>query len=196
MIHRIGAFLLGAVLLLAAPGCQTLREIAALRDVAFAIDRVADARLAGVPLDDLRRYEDLSPADILRLTSAVANQRLPLDFELHLTAENPADNSVDARLVGLDWTLLLDDRETISGVFDETVVLPPGRPTDIGIPIRLDLVDFFDSGARDLIELALAVAGQGGSPKRVTLQAIPTVETPVGPIRYPNPVTIVARDVG
>ena len=177
-------------------GCQTLREIAALRDVDFALDRVSDAHLAGVRIEQIRNYEDLGPADVLRLTAAVANNNLPLEFELHLMAENPPENQVDARLVQMDWTLLLDDKETISGVFDDTVVLRPGQPADISIPIRLDLVDFFNDGARDLIELALAVGGQGGEPRRVTLQATPTIDTAIGPIRYPNPITIVSREVG
>ena len=177
-------------------GCKTLQEIAALRNVNFAIDRVADARLAGVELNRLKTYQDLSPGDVLKLGRAVAQKEFPLDFQLHLIAENPPDNSVQARLVKLDWTLLLDDAETISGVFDDNVVLPPGQPTDIAIPISLNLTDFFQHGVRDLVELALAVAGQGGEPKRIKLQAIPTVDTALGPIRYPEPITIISRQVG
>ena len=126
----------------------------------------------------------------------MANKDFPLDFQLHLIAENPPDNSVDARLVQLDWTLLLDDTETISGVFDDNLVLPPGEPTDLPISIRLNLVDFFQDGVQDLVELALAVGGQGGEPKRIKLQATPTVDTALGPIRYPQPITIISRQVG
>ena len=191
----LGLALVGLVVV-AGAGCKTLQEIAALRNVSFAIDRVADARLAGVELNRLKNYQDLSPGDILKLGRAVTRKELPLDFQLHLTAENPPDNSVQARLVKLDWTLLLDDAETISGVFDDDVVLPPGQPTDIAIPISLNLTDFFEHGVRDLVELALAVAGQGGEPKRIKLQAIPTVDTALGPIRYPEPITIISRQVG
>lgn len=185
-----------AGLLLTSAGCQTLREIAALRNVAFAIDRVADAQLAGVDVQRLKSYEELSLTDVARLGRALINKEVPLDFQLHLTAENPPDNAVQARLVRMDWTLLLDDKETISGVFDETIVLPPGQPTDVSIPVSLNLVDFFEHGVQDLVELALAVAGQGGAPKRIKLQATPTIDTPVGPIRYPGPITILSKEVG
>lgn len=184
------------VSLLTVAGCQTLQQIANLRNVNFALDRVADARLAGVDIDRIRSYEDLSTQDMLRLGAAVAQKELPLAFALHLNAENPPENEVDARMVRMDWTLLLDDRETISGIFDQNIVLPPGEPTDVPIPMQLDLVEFFNDGARDLIELALAVSGQGGAPKRIKLQATPTIDTVIGPIRYPSPITIVSRTVG
>ena len=187
---------IAGVLFMAGAGCKTLQEIAALRNVAFAISSVTDARLAGVDVQRLKSYEDLSPTDIFNLGRAVVNKELPLDFQLHLTAENPPDNPVQARLVKMDWTLLLDDKETISGVFDDNIVLPPGQPTDVPIPISLNLVDFFEHGVQDLVELALAVAGQGGEPKRVQLKATPTIDTALGPIRYPQPITIVSKEVG
>ena len=195
MTRRLPGFLALFAALLVLSSCQTLREVANLRNVDFAIDRVTDGRLAGIDLTRVRSYEDLRPTDVLRLTQAVARGELPLAFTLNLAAENPPDNNVQARLVQMDWTLLLDDRETVSGVFDQTIVLPPGEPRSIPIAIQLDLVRFFDDNAQDLINLALAVSGQGGEPTRVKLQAIPTIDTAIGPIRYPNPITIVSREV-
>jgi hypothetical protein len=177
-------------------GCATLQQIAALRDVDFVVDRVSNLRLAGVDLSAVRSYADLSLADAGRLTLAVQQRSLPMDFRLHLTATNPADNSVDARLVRMDWTLLLQQRETVSGTFAEETLLPRGQPTDVPIQISLNLIDFFQGSARDLVDLALSLAGLGGAPTEVTLRATPTVDTAIGPIRYPQPITIVSREVG
>ncbi|MFQ5569017.1 MAG: LEA type 2 family protein [Rhodothermales bacterium] len=188
--------LTATLLILAGSGCQTLREIAQLRNVHFAIDRVADVRLAGVDLQRIQSFEDLSATDVLRLGAAVTRREAPFDLKVHLRAENPPENQVQARLVRMDWTLFLDDRETVSGVLDQSFVLPPGEATDVPIPISLDLFEFFDHGARDLVELVLAVAGQGGEPKRIRLQATPTIDTPIGSIRYPQPITIISQDVG
>ncbi len=189
-------FVIAALVLLAGAGCQTLREIAALRNVAFALDHVTDARLAGVDVQRLKSYQDLSLIEVAKLGRALINKELLLDFQLHVRAENPPDNPVQARLVRMDWTLLLDDRETISGVFDDNIVLPPGQPTDVPIPISLNLVDFFEHHVKDLVELALSVAGQGGEPKRIKLQATPTIDTQLGPIRYPKPIVIISKEVG
>ena len=193
LLFLSGALLSGALLLL--PGCQTLRQVANLRQVDFSIDDVESASLAGVDLDRVRSADNLRSSDLLRLTRAVASGEAPLSFTLVLGAENPAENSADARLVQMDWTLFLDDEETVSGTFDKNILIPSGERSAVPLPIRLDLVQFFDRGAQDLVELALAVAGQGGE-KNIRLRARPTIDTALGPIRYPRAITILSRDVG
>jgi hypothetical protein len=176
--------------------CTTLRQFAALRQVDFGIAGVEDARLAGVDVEDIRDYDDLSATQIARLGLALASNRMPFDFQLELSALNPADNDVAARLVRMDWSLWLENRETVSGTLDRTFVLEPGQPQEIPITISLDLLEFFDRNAEDLVDLVLAATGQGGAPTRLSLRARPTIDTPLGPIRYPEPITIVSRDVG
>lgn len=176
--------------------CATVQQVLALRNVDFAVDRVANVRLAGVQLDRVRSFSDVGLTDAARIAAAVSRRDLRLDLDLHLTAENPADNSVDARLVRMDWTLLLQGRETVSGVFADETLLRRGQPTDVPIAMSLNLIDFFEGSAQDLVELALSLTGQGGAPKEVTLRATPVVDTALGPIRYPRPITIVSREVG
>ena len=193
-MRRLRSRYLVVVLLLS--GCATLQQVLALRNVDFEVDRVSDVRLAGVDLAGMTSFDQLGFVDAGRIALAVTQRSVPLEFELNLLAENPADNSVDARLVQMDWTLLLQGRETLSGVFANETLLRPGQPTDVPISISLDLVEFFEGNAQDLAELAMSLAGQGGAPKEVTLRATPVVETSLGPIRYPRPITIVSREVG
>ncbi len=181
--------LLLAVLVLV-PGCTTLQQVAALRQVDFDIDRVSNAFLAGVDVDRVRTYGDLRATDVARLTAAAARREMPLAFTLHLNAENPADNPAPARLVRLDWTLFIDDTETVSGVYNDERLIEPGRTADIPVGIELDLFRFFGDNARDLIDLGLNLAGAGGSPTRLTVRAQPTINTAFGPIRYPGTITI------
>lgn len=177
-------------------GCATLQQVLALRDVDFSVDRVSDVRLASVDLSRVSTFDDIGALDAGRLALAVSRRELPLELTVHLTAENPADNSVDARLVRMDWTLLLQGKETLSGVFADETLLRPGQPTDVPIGVSLNLVDFFEGSARDLAELVLTLAGREGTPQEITLRATPTVDTALGPIRYPEPITIVHRRVG
>ncbi len=190
------AFLPVALTIVALAGCATLQQIAALRHVDFSIDRVSESRLAGVSVDRIRNYRDLSTLEIASITLALTRGDMPFDFTLHLDAVNPADNNVAARLLQMDWTLLLEDRETIKGKLEREIIMPPGDTTDVAIPIRLDLADFFERNAQDMVDLALAVAGAGGEPKRIALKATPTIQTSLGPIRYPNPITIISKTVG
>lgn len=182
--------------LLTLPACQTLRQIAQLRHVDFAIDRTAQVQLAGLDASRLQSYNDLRPAELIRLGTTVAQGSLPLEFTLHLNAFNPQDNNIAARLVQMDWTLFLEDRETISGRYDGEVLLPPGEVTDIPIHISLDLMDFFRDNMQQLVNVALSATGQDAAPTNLRLQATPTINTSLGPIRYPEAITIVNRDIG
>lgn len=183
-------------ILVAVPACQTLSQMSNLRKVQFSIDRVTDASLAGVDLDSLRSYEDLSAAEMTRVLQSLVDRRAPMAFTLHLNAENPEENDASARLVEMDWTLLLDETETVGGTFNQSILLAPGEPVDVPIDIELDLFNFFERSSRDLVELALAVAGVNGQPKKIKLRATPVVETVIGRIRYPQPITIELEDVG
>jgi len=185
-----------ASLVLGIGGCATLQQITALRQVAFALDGVSNGRLAGVEIGRLRDARNLSALDIGRITVALARRDVPLDFIVNVRASNPAENRTTASLVRMAWTLLLDDKETISGEVDTVVALPPGQVTTIPLRMRLNLAEFVDGPAEDLMNLALSVAGLDADPTRVTLRALPTVDTPIGPIRYPAPIVIVHRDVG
>lgn len=180
----------------ALPGCATLQEIASLRSVQFWLDRITGLRLAGVDLSGLRSPADLSLSGGARVASAVAVGKLPLSFTLHMLAENPASNPVTARLLRMQWTLLLEDKETVSGRIQQAYELLAGQPTDIPVDVSLDLLRFFERSGRDLVDLALNLAGAGGQPKRVALRATPTIDTPLGPISYPRPITIAAGTVG
>src|ERR1043166_6158706 len=100
--------------------CATLQQMAALRQVAFALAGVRDGRLAGVALSRIATYKDLTATEIGRLGLAMARNDLPLEFRVDVRAENPADNRATATMVRLAWVLLLDDKETIHGALDTT----------------------------------------------------------------------------
>jgi len=169
-------------------GCSTLEQIAALRQVSFALDGVDQARLAGVSIDQAQRYEDIGATGAARIGVAVAQGRLPFSFVLNVGAENPEENPVAARLVRMDWTLLLDDQETINGVYNEDRLIHPGARETIPLAMNLDLLQFFQRSVPDLVGLALAVAGEGQ--QEVALRVRPTINTPLGPISYPGAITL------
>lgn len=185
-----------AALLAALAGCATLRQVTALRRVDFSISGVQDGRLAGVELRRIASYRDLSVLEVGRIALAVSRRDVPLEFRVVVRADNPVDNRTAATLVRLAWTLLLDDKETIHGVLDTAVTMPPGQTAYIPVPMQLNLREFFDGPARSLVDLAASVAGVSSRPTRIAIRAVPTVDTPLGPITYPGTITIVSRTVG
>lgn len=174
---------------LALGACTALESIAALQQVSFHLDRVSSGRLAGVSLSGVDRFEDLRSRDVMAIAEAYRRGSVPLEFTLHVGANNPSANDVDAYLERLDWTLLLNGRETVSGIYDRNLRLPAGRTVDLPVRIDLDLLRFFRDNQDDLAQLALEVAG-GGTPRNIELRARPTVSTPVGPMRYPGEIVI------
>ncbi len=177
-------------------GCAALQQIGALRQVAFALGGIRGGRLAGVDLARISNPAGLSALEIGRITVAIARRDLPLEFQADVRAENPVDNKVTATMVRMAWTLFLDDKETISGVVDTSLALPPGEPRIIPMKMRLNLLQFFDGPGESLMDLAIAVAGLNVEPTKVMIRATPTIETRYGPISYPRPVTIVSETVG
>ena len=176
-------------------GCATWRGLHELRHVDFQLDRVDDARLAGVDLDRVRRYEDIGPLDVARLAAAVLDQNVPLEMKVHVRAENPAENRVDAELTDCDWALFIEDREAATGEVAGTYVMHPGQPIDVPVTTRLDLYDFAHGSARDLIELALALEGYGDARKEIRVELSPRIQTALGPIRYPGRI-VLRREIG
>jgi hypothetical protein len=59
----------------------------------------------------------------------------------------------------------------------------------IPVTVKLDLLDFFDRQLEPLVGLALDATG-AGEPHRVRLEATPSIQTSLGPIRYPEPIRI------
>lgn len=186
------ALTLGAALIVTQ--CQTLQEIANLRKLDFFLNEVTEPRLAGIDLSNVRSADDLGPADMLRLGTAIAQDNVPLNMTLWIGARNPESNSVTARLVNLDWTLFLNETETVSGFTEADEAVAPGQEVEFPVVVTLDLVNFFERSAPELVELVLATIGEGHS--NVSLRATPSVQTPLGPIRYPEPITIVSRSFG
>ena len=185
-----------ATVALGLAACATVRGILALRQVDFEVDRVATVRLAGVPLDRIRSTSDVSVLDAGRIAAAVMRRQVPLSFDLHVLGRNPAENGTTARLVRMQWILDLNGRETVSGTLDTVYTFAPGGVTDVRVPVALDLWQFFQGSGADALDLALGLAGIGSRRTEIALRAVPTIDTPLGPIQYPSAITIVRRTVG
>lgn len=167
-------------------GCASLQQGIDLSAVKFRLERVSNVHVAGINISNTRSVEELNMFQVARATLAVSRKRLPLDLTLHLQSENPMANRVAARIVRMEWTLILDGRETISGVMERPVTIAAGESREIPLRISLNMFEFFDEkSAADLLDLALAFAGEGGGiPHGVAIKVRPTIDTPFGPIRY------------
>lgn len=171
-------------------GCAALQQLAALRTITFAFAGLTDVRVAGVRIGAGSSFSSLSLSDAARIGAAVVAKSVPLDMVAHVSASNPPENTVTARMVDLGWKLFIEDRQMLAGQLNSAVSIAPGRSADVPLTVRFDLLDLGTGGARDLFDLALAIAGQGSVQKDLKLELTPTVETSLGPISYPVPVVV------
>jgi len=181
-------------------GCSAIQGLMGLNKLQFKLDNVNGFRLAGVDVSRAASRGDIGVGDVLNLTSAFAQKRLPVDFTLNVAVKNPNTPSAGKGATNLflrkiAWTLLIDDRATISGVTDQRLEIPGGGQT-VTVPLQmsLDLYKFFsDRGFDDLLNLGLAIGGNRGSSSRLKLTAQISAEIPGtnSVIQYPGTLTIV-----
>lgn len=171
-------------------GCAALQQYVALAQVAFSLNSVGDARLAGVPIARIASYRDLSAGDVATLVATLGRGTAPFEFTVGIGASNPSSNGTDARLTRLDWLLLLDGKETVRGMIDTSYVLPAGKPVTIPVRVALDLRQFFSGSIEDIVNLAAGFAGLRKDPTRITLELTPKIDTPFGSLTPPRPIRV------
>lgn len=191
------------VLLFGVYACTAIRDITNtlnnLQHIDFKLAGVSGFKIAGVDIASKRTFSDLTISEGLALTRAFASKQLPAEFIVNVAARNPNDGSggkpsASATLVGLDWKLYIDSKETISGDLDSPVTLPASnQTTTIPLRMQLDLYKFFgDRGYEGVVNLALALGGVQGSAAKVMLDAQPRVSIRnFGELTYPGRIKIV-----
>jgi hypothetical protein len=190
---------------MALASCAALNDMASalanLQRLKFKIGSVRDFRLLGLDITGKARLSDFSATDILKVAQSYTARKLPVEFVVDVLAVNPNDGTggtakTVSTLTALECRLLIDDKPTVTGNIDRPVEIPgTGQESVIPLRLSLDLLEFFgDKRYEDLVGLALAIGGRAGSPARLSLDAQPTVSTPLGPITYPGRVTIVSTE--
>lgn len=193
-------FAAGVAALMNLSSCATLNALAGLTRAEFKLQDAVNVSLMGVNLSGKHSVSDLSVMDGINLLSNFKSGKFPLTFTLNVAARNPNKPDPKANLSGFSLTefpykLLLDGKETITGGIGNAVSLPNGGQTVI-IPLQasVDLKHFFaDKGYEELVNLAMAISGQGGV-SHVQLKAQPKLSTPIGAMTYPKELTIVSTE--
>lgn len=182
------------VLSLMLGGCEILDQVSQTANLArcqFRLQTVEQLRLAGVNIQHINQLSDLNLMDAARITSAIASGgSLPLTFTLNVEAKNP--NTAIAGMNRLDWTLLIDDIEMVSGVNEERLQIPANGGTAVlPLSIAVNLKEALQGKSGEAIaNFGLNLAGAGNRPTRITLKAKPTVVVRGQSIAYPGYITI------
>jgi hypothetical protein len=177
-------------------GCSTMRGVGALGDLDVELDRVTAVKIAGMPLDHVKSGDDVSLDLLGKVGYATLLGNTILEADVVVRATNPPSSAVAAELLRMDWTLLLDGRDAVSGTVDRRYTIRPGQTAKVPVHVAVDLSDVLGRQATTLLRLGMALAGTGDSPVDVSLQVVPVLGTPLGGLALPVPITIPIESVG
>jgi len=175
-----------ALLLLLVASCAPVRHLSDLVKPRFSIDRISSVSLSGIELMDIDSIDHLDISELASATMAFARGNLPLELAVHLKSENPLINRMRLTLLKLQWAAVINGREAARGELTEPVELPPGKISDIPIPLTLNMVDLFSGASMiDMFALALTYTRSADRhPVDFRLKIRPVVDTPFGVVEY------------
>ena len=193
-----GVFSLVLLFFLTNLSCSAYETIVNISRLKFKLGNVNSFKISGVDLSNKSGIEELTPTEILKISSSFAGGNLPASFILNIEAKNPNDgtggfSSTNATLKSFPWRLLIEDKETVSGNINELETIPgTGEIANLPIQVNTDLLKFFkEKGYESILKLALNIGGINRSASNLTLYAQPTVTTSLGDIRYPEEIRII-----
>ncbi len=195
-MKKVSLIILTIALLLTS--CSIYNTLVNVSRLKFKLAGVNNFKISGITLSDKQKLSDFNMVEILKLTAEVAKGELPASFTLNVEASNPNDNkggygATDITIKSFPWRLIINDKETISGNIDQSVVVPGvGENKIIPLSIQLNLMKFFkEKGYEEIVNLALKLGGGGGSTSNIKLIAKPVLGSPVGDLSYPEELTII-----
>ncbi|HLN53931.1 MAG TPA: hypothetical protein VK212_09515 [Lentimicrobium sp.] len=165
-------------------------QVAMLSKCQFRLSTLTNAKLAGVNVQNIDSYNDLSALDVAKIGAAYATGSLPLTFTLNVDIKNP--NTRSAGMSKLDWILLIDDVERLNGVVEKSVTIPAnGGVATLPMDLKIDLMKVVEAkNLESLANFAMNLAGYGNKPTRVTMKAKPTINVGTSSIAYPGYITV------
>ena len=193
MIMAIKRILLLITIIVGFTSCGVLEQANEMKNFArceFRLKNVQDVTLAGVDITNVDQFSDLSFPQASSITMTAMKGKLPLYFKLNVEVRNP--NAEKASMNRFLWDLFIDDVLITSGKVIQDVKVPPDfgvaiMPVEVGV----DLFEILNGESADaVINFAMNISGNGGSPSRIMLRAKPTIYVGTTEIKYPGFITI------
>ena len=173
--------------------CSTKNDVEAFTEAKYSLAGINEVKLNGVNLLDKKRPEDFSWGEAALLFSAFSDNNLLAYSSLGLNVElGEGSKDRSMTVTKLKWQLLLDGKQTLSGIVDEPVELRNGlNSIKVSSPIKI-AEENGQPGYNNLLRLVTLLSKTDGSSRPdIVLQIKPTIQTSVGPVEVPGFINVV-----
>ena len=156
----------------------------------FRIASVDNINVSGVNVQRIQHMDQISPFDILKISTAFASGSMPLNLTIQVEVKNP--NASQAAMNKLEWIFLVDQTEYLNGTLGQRIVVPPnGGVTNMPIYINVDLKKLLKGQSlNSLVNLTLNLVDAGSNPTRIALKIKPSIMIGNYSVSYPGYITI------
>lgn len=138
--YKITGFLIILLSALTMNSCDVLQQASQMANLSkceFKLQSVNQLTLAGINVQNIHKYSDLTLKDAARTwpVATVASGQFPLDFTLNIEAKNPNTAAASTKL---DAILLIDGIEMTKGIVSQQVTIPANNGIAV-IPMKMSV---------------------------------------------------------
>lgn len=160
-----------------------------LRNCTFDVTGISNINMLGIDLSKGMNKNSLNPTQLINVTNALFNKKLPVTFNVNLDVDNP--NSLAAALGKMDYIISLNNKEVISSTMTNGFSIPANSKGKVAIPISTDLFQLFNGETADaILNLAFKLAGAQSNPVNLGVQIKPYIKVNDQSLAYPDFITI------
>lgn len=168
--------------------CDVLTQVAQMANFAkcnFDFNSVSNIKMLGINLNKGMTKESLNVTQLLSLTNALIEKKLPVTFNVNVDVDNP--NAIAASMAKMDYIVSLNGKEVISTTMNQAVSVPANAKNTVSIPISTDLFQLFSGeSAEAIVNLAFKLAGASSNPVNVGLKVKPYISIGSQQLAYPD----------
>ncbi|MBP5573379.1 MAG: LEA type 2 family protein [Bacteroidales bacterium] len=176
--------------------CDQLAQIASqaaqvlnLKNCNFSVNGINQINMLGINLSKGMDKSNLNATQIINVTNALLNKKLPVSFNVNIDVDNP--NGIAATLGKMDYVIALNNREIISSTFNQGFSIPANSKGQVSIPITTDLFQLFSGETADaILNLAFKLAGAQSEPVNLGVKVKPYIKINNQALAYPDFITI------
>lgn len=168
-----------------------MKGVANLVNCEYTLTNVNNVSVAGVNLKKITNGK-VSTTDVVTLTGALLNKKLPLTMDLNVAVKNPTD--YDAQLATMDWALDIEKQQVANGMVNQNRTIASKQTTVVPLQMGTDVYSLFSKEGIESLKTFAASFSNDGTSSKVAMRIRPHVK--VANIDMPTSYITLSKNIG